>query len=176
MIPQCATSRGRQVQIIFLLETESVSYYVYMFSKIKMRFILLENVTYSVLHLHISVRRKRKKTQGKTCGEDLDLGAQFITELRESSHCEECHSCDNFLSMSIWRYRLFEYQFRNQSRSLKVEFLYFLPNQLLNSTFPCYQHGFPTTTTKSRRIFCLSFFNLHNQTVGKSHQSPVNFL
>lgn len=75
MIPQCATSRGRQVQIIFLLETEPVSYYVYMFSKIKMRFILLENVTYSVLHLHISVRRKRKKTQGKIYGEDLDLGA-----------------------------------------------------------------------------------------------------
>lgn len=75
MIPQCATSRGRQVQIIFLLETEPVSYYVYMFSKIKMRFILLENVTYSVLRLHISVRRKRKKTQGKIYGEDLDLGA-----------------------------------------------------------------------------------------------------
>ena len=72
MVPQCATSRGRQVQIVFLLKAESVNCYVYMFLKIKMRFILLENMSLTQCYIYIfklqKQVRKIKKTQGKIWG------------------------------------------------------------------------------------------------------------
>lgn len=137
-----------------------------------MRFILLTDISLAqwyiyILNLQKEMRERKRKHKEKYGWGSLISGFSLLQNSETAFLWKMSYSYDSFMSMSIWKYRLFEYQFKKQWRILKVEFPNFLWNWL---NFPILS----TWTLRKEyrgRFFLLCFFNFHIQLDDKSHQS-----